>query len=517
MLRFRRYISVSRNLLQAISKDQSQSYTKLFKQPYFHKINEQLNKRIETLEPYELSNEINNVVKDLKYTEQEASVVHNKIIEELTKYNFGIATIQSRILNELKQKLSTEALLQLIEHNPGRIKSSWELFVNNVKDFEEVPDELLAKVLSKVVNFDFADIKDGKKTMTVADVTNASYILTNIKDKTLIDQKLIDRITTAILESNATKCLPVILSYSPSLNVFSQKYEELSNLQTYYIFKSYPFEDLRASSSYVYNLTRATGRPDALKATEEEIETNKLIDEQITNINKSLNKKWTISTPELEPDQVEKNFFRILEDLQNGNRIDNDFGLAKLILRIFSLSRGNIEEFMNFYVKCGDKFEERKDEIAFEAYLAYSYKAFKTGDASFLQAAQNWLPKLPQDAILRTNILRVAILTDARFDIEKSLNIFNDNVQNLSKEKNEHEAGSQCDLVTESLILAYLYKQDIDFARMVLDKAMGEKLFSGKAAVRNIKKHLAGYGEAVENKTLQIFLDEDICEYLQNL
>ena len=456
-------------------------------------------------------------MKDLKFTEQEASVVHNKIIEELTKYNFGIATIQSQLLKELKQKLSIEALLQLIEHNPGRINSSWDLFVDNTKGFEEVPDELFVKVLLKIVNFDSADVKDGKTAMTVTDITNAIYILSNIKNKTLVDQKLIDRIATAILESNATKCLPLILGYSPSLRVFNEKYEELTYLQTYYVFKSYRFEDLRTSPVYVYKLVKGTGRPDKLKPTEEELEANKSIDEQITNINKILNHKWELSTPELVPAHVEKNFFRILEDLQNGNKIQTDFGFVKLILRIFSLTRGNIEEFMDFYIKCGNKFTEIKDEMAFEAYMAYSYKAFKTGDASFLQAAQNWLPKTSHNPILRTNILRVSILTNSRFDIEKSLSIFNDNIHNLSKEKSEHEIGSQADLVTESLILAYLYKEDIDFARMVLDKAMGEKLFSGKIAVRNIQKHLAGYGEAVENKTLQKFLNDDICEYLQNL
>ncbi|KAG0671354.1 hypothetical protein C6P45_000808 [Maudiozyma exigua] len=517
MLRFQRYFSASRNLLKTVSKHELESYTSLLKQPYFHRISNHLNNKAQELEPYELSDEVTKAVRELKFNDQEASIVHNKLIEELTKHNFGIATIQSKILKELKQELTLDALLQIIKYNPGRIKSSWNLFIDNVKELKEVPDELLLEVLRKLVNFDSADVKDGKKAMTVNDITNASYILSKFQDRKLVDQGLIDKITRYILETDATDCLPTVLSYTPSFAIFETKFAELTPLQTYYIFNFYPFEILRSFKEYVYNLVMFTGRPSLLKRTEEEPHTEKSIKEQIEVIKKTVDENWDLQIHPVDNAIVEKNFFRILEDLKSGQKLENDFPLVKMVLRIFSLTRSNIEEFMDLYIRCSSNFPAKQDELVFEAYLAYCFKAFKTGDASFLQAAQNWLPKTYEQPSLKVNVLRVSIITEAKFNIEKSLQIFNDNIQDASKVKEESERGSQADLITESLILAYLYKQDIDFARMLLEKAMGEKLFSGKTAVRNIKKHLAGYGEAVENKTLTEYLDNDVCEYLQNL
>ena len=517
MLRFQRYFSASRSLLKTVSKNELESYASLLKQPYFHKINSHLNTKVEELAPYELSDEVTKAIRELKFNDKEASTVHNKLIEELTKHNFGVATIQSKILKELNQNLTLDALLQVIRYNPGRIKSSWDLFIDNVKGLKDIPDELLVEVLRKLVNFDSADIKDGKKAMTVADISNAAYILSKVQDRNSIDQGLIDKITKFILEADATDCLPIVLSYSPSFAIFEAKISELTPLQTYYIFNFFPFDILRGSKDYVYNLVKCTGRPSLLKPTEEESQSKKTIKEQIDVIKKTIDEKWDLQITPMDITLVERNLFRILDDLKSGNKLDDDFPLVKMVLRIFSLTRSNIDEFMDLYVRCSNSFPEKQDELVFEAYLAYCYKAFKTGDASFLQAAQNWLPKTYKHPSLKANVLKVSIITDAKFNIEKSLQIFNDNIQDVSKVKEESQRGSQADLITESLILAYLYKKDIDFARMLLEKAMGEKLFSGKTAVRNIKKHLAGYGEAVENKTLTEFLDNDVCEYLQNV
>ena len=358
MLRFQRYFSASRNLLKTVSKHELESYTSLLKQPYFHRISNHLNSKVEELEPYELSDEVTKAVRELKFNDQEASIVHNKLIEELTRHNFGIATIQSKILKELKQKLTLDALLQVIKYNPGRIKSSWNLFIDNVKGLKEVPDELLLEVLRKLVNFDSADIKDGKKAMTVNDISNASYILSKVQDRKLVDQGLIDKITRYILETDATDCLPIVLSYTPSFAIFETKFAELTPLQTYYIFNFYPFEILRSSKEYVYNLVKFTGRPSLLKRTEEESQAEKSIKEQIEVIKKTVDENWDLQIHPVDTAIVEKNFFRILEDLKSGQKLENDFSLVKMVLRIFSLTRSNIEEFMDLYVRCCINFPE---------------------------------------------------------------------------------------------------------------------------------------------------------------
>lgn len=518
MLRFRRCFSASRNILQNLPKDQGKLYSRLFTQPYFHQIKEKLNTtNINELEPYDLSKKVADVVKDLGFSKQEAAVVHNKLIEELTQHSFGVATIHSKILKELDEKISMEALLEIVKHNPGRITSSWELFANYTKEAKETPDELLSTVLSKIVNFDSADIKDGKKVMSVSDITEACYILESLNNKELTSKPLINKIANAALRTEATFLLPLILKYQPDIEIFSNEFDHLSPLQLYAIFNAYSFEVLRTFPKFVYDIVGATGRPDTLVLSEEETEAKTAIDSALTTINSSLGKVWKPALPEVDPQQAEKNFFRILDDLESGNIIQKDFNLVKMTLRILSLTKCNIEEFMELYVKVNSSFPDKQDEFAFEAYLAYSYMAFKSGDASFLQAAKNWLPKKSASNSIKLNVLRTNIITTAKFNIDKSLEIFNANIQSMDKIKPQDKPVSEADLLTESLILAYLYNEDIDFSRTLLEKGMSEKLFSGKPAVKRIKKHFAGYGEAAENKELVSFIQKDASSFLEGL
>lgn len=516
MLRFRRGFSLNAKLLKIINPDYSKTYTKLFEQPYFHQIRKKLNSNPDELEPYDLSSKVKDIIHDLKFTNKEQAAVHNKLIEELTKHNFGIATIHSQLLKELGHPLSSNAFTELVKYNPGRIKSSWDLLVEYKSLQVELPDQLLLSVLKKIVFFDAADVQDGKKVLTIEDVSNSCYLLQTIRDKEIISSTIIDKLASAILELDGTEFLSLVLKFSPKLDIFSDKFDDLTPLQTYMVFTAYPFEDLRTFSNYVYNLVKVTGRDRLLVLLPEEKEASDKYKAQVERINTQLQIGWKPEIFKIEADYVEKNFFRILEDLQNGGIIGKDFNLIKQILRTFSLTRCNIEEFMDFYVNNSKKIADKQDELVFEAYLAYSYMAFKTGDPSYLQAANNWLPKTPSE-VLKTNVLCVNILINSKFDINKSLDIFNENIKSLNKKKNETTNLSQTDLVIESLVLSYLYKQDIDFARMLLDKAMGEKLFSGKTAVKNIQKHLAGYGEAFENKNLEEFLQLDICKYFEDL
>ena len=518
MLRFRRCFSVSRSILQTLPKDQAHIYAKLFSQPYFHQIKDKLaSTKIDELEPYELSKKVADVVKDLGFSNQEAGVVHNKLIEELTQHSFGVATIHSKILQELGEGISTDALIEIIKHNPGRITSSWDLFTHYTKNLKEVPDELISTVLTKIVNFDSADIKDGKKMMTVSDIAESCYLLDMLKDKNMVSKPLINKIAAAVIETEATYILPLILRFGPDIGIFSDKFDNLSPLQLYGIFSSYPFEELRTFPKFVYDIINATGKPDSLILSEQETEAKTTFESSLKSINASLGKSWTPALPSVDPQQVDKNFFRILEDLENGNIMQKDFKLVKMTLRIFSLTRCNIEEFMEFYVSHSSAFPDKQDEFAFEAYLAYSYMAFKTGDASFIQAAKNWLPKPSASDSIKLDVLRITLLVASRFDMDKALEIFNANIQHMNKVKPDDKIVSDADLLTETLILAYLYNKDIDFARTVLEKGMGEKIFSGKPAVKRIKKHFAGYGEAVENKELPEFIQKDASLFLQEL
>ena len=104
-----------------------------------------------------------------------------------------------------------------------------------------------------------------------------------------------------------------------------------------------------------------------------------------------------------------------------------------------------------------------------------------------------------------------------RFDVAKSLDLYNSKIQTLSREKDDVTGMAPSDLVTQSLILAYLSKQDIDFARVIFDGAVGERVITGLPSVTEIKKLMAKYGDAVENGDVKEIVDEEILALLKTI
>lgn len=76
---------------------------------------------------------------------------------------------------------------------------------------------------------------------------------------------------------------------------------------------------------------------------------------------------------------------------------------------------------------------------------------------------------------------------------------------------------AESDVLTESLILAFLSRDDADFARVIFDGALGEKLISGPTAAKKIKNLLAQYGEALETKTSKQVMQTKIEHYMESI
>lgn len=97
----------------------------------FRKASFRNNKALYSLEPYELSATFKNILKQGDLTPNQRIQVHNKLIEELTKFDFAVAAIHLKELEQISGPLSVPAFIQVLENNPGRVKSSWEYFEEN--------------------------------------------------------------------------------------------------------------------------------------------------------------------------------------------------------------------------------------------------------------------------------------------------------------------------------------------------------------------------------------------------
>lgn len=92
------------------------------------------------------------------------------------------------------------------------------------------------------------------------------------------------------------------------------------------------------------------------------------------------------------------------------------------------------------------------------------------------------------DGKLKSKAQSVLVVANARTNIDLSLKIYNSNIPKAKRDKDASTDIAESDVLTESLILAFLSKDDADFARVIFDGALGEKVISGPTAAKRIKK-----------------------------
>lgn len=514
---FQRAFSSGLKQLQRQSPAITQAYINLFAHPCFDPIRKQIPSAFEDMDPYTVSQKIGESLKAVTtLSKEQSALIHNKLIEDLSQYEYGIASIHSRKLKDIDQSVTSAALLAMLKNNPGRVSSSWELFVEYMGIYNELPDEVLLTVLNKVVYFDPADIKDGKKAHDLFDVVHAMLLLNKIQDSKLVAIDIINKLVSSCLNLKATFLLPYIFEYKPSIDLFIDRVDELTPYQLYLAGKEFPFEDIMAHKELLYKLIDTLGKNDKIHITEEEESASKNINEQVTVIKRQLNPDWDLVVSSVKSIDTLEPFGELLDQIAAVELHKSDLPLAKQILRIIGVFKNDTKSFMELYHMCVSAHPGKEEELFFEAFLSLTYQGYKSANETALQFAEAYIPETVSD-LTKARILCVQILANAKFNVDESLNIYNANIQQLNKTREEHTNLAPTDIVTESLILAYLANRDLEFARVIFEGAAQGKLLSGATAVKNIKTTLAMYGEAVENGDVDALMEDKIESYLQNI
>ncbi|CCD26775.1 Mrx12p NDAI_0I02060 [Naumovozyma dairenensis CBS 421] len=523
MLLFKRAFSVSRRAFSANKKDFTIVSKQILNDPCFDIIRKDLTLSLPSIpkDPYTLSSDLNNLLKaSKKLPPSHHSAIHNKLIEELAKYEFGIATIHSKFLETLGKPLTTEAFIEIIKNNPGRVNSSWELFTKYLDQFTELQDDILLCVLEKMVHFDAVDLADGKLDMTVEDICKSLILVEMISKKRLIPENIAITLVKNMLKQKVSFQLPSIIGLckTPIFDLI-EDLTELTSRQVYDVYKALPFDVVATNKEFLQKAVAIIGENLQIVLTEEEKE-NATSFKKIMEGLRLEYPKLNGSNPDYEiltaPIDTKTDFIDTLNELARTNLDTTDIHLAKNILRSIGVFRGDMTSFFQFYRLYISKFPDHSSDLTFETFLALSYQSYKTSNTTLAEYAEAFIGNCTEPD-LHAKMLIVLILTKSKFNIDDSLDIYNKNIQSLSKEKNEAANLSSSDLVTESLILAYLSKQDVDFARVIFDGAVGEKVVEGLTAVRRIKNILSEYGEAVTKEDFESVMEDKILKVMQDI
>lgn len=122
---------------------------------------------------------------------------------------------------------------------------------------------------------------------------------------------------------------------------------------------------------------------------------------------------------------------------------------------------------------------------------AFCFQAFKNADETSLKVAQTLI--IPEEIQVKT--ICHLIVAQGRFDSEKSLDIYNEYIGQVSNKLNASTGRSPAGLLTESMMIASLYENDREFAQLLQEKAL-EKLVVAQDESYALRKPLKVYGEA---------------------
>lgn len=336
---------------------------------------------------------------------------------------------------------SVDQLKSLIKANPGRVDSSWDLYTRHGAPEE---DELIHHIIESLI-----EEEDWAKVL---------YLYQKLNDKKTFSEGFFEKLI------EKPEILPFFQLEKEFLQSRIKDLDGLAFLSVFQqIYKDVDFEilakglginmkmKLEQPSQFIQDYKRLTGEtisysiPDIV----EHIESNKLdIHEQPESL--------LVRMKLIELYAMEKNDFEAALKKYHQYQTHTDFGM---------------EIIQNTLIQ------------------AYCLKAFNESKPELIPIIEAlMLENIP------IKIIQSLILTHSQFDADKSLEIYNKYIQQVSTKPNESQRSS-AGLLNESIMLAYLYNNDRDFATIIYDKVQNSGLLN-EHEMSCLKRLFKVYGDA---------------------
>lgn len=516
MIAQKRLLSNSLKRLSSKNNNLSQVYANIFYHPSFQSLRNRLPVELNDLDPFQFSESLNKVISEACISEDEKSLIHNTLIEKLTKYEYGISTLHTKKLKELGRSPTYKSIIEIIRNNPGRVADSWELLLKFGSTLQSLPDEILVTTLENV-SLDTKGNTSERKALSVKSIAQSVLLLENISQKERIKPETLENILVSALETDMTCVLPLILSFGvPSLKIFEKRSDFLTPSQIYQIRKFTSFDLLKENTELLYKCIDILGQNATIEPTEKEVENFEMLKSEILKLSKDMPSVWKVYSLQTGPQDTTDAFSGLFDEIQTDKLDRRNLHVARKLLRIFGTYRDNTKISLELYHNYLISYPSDSHDLMFETFLALSFQSYKTSNETLLEYAQAFIPVDGSQSLL-ANIYRVLILVNSRFNIEKSLEVYNENIDRFSKENDTETNVSPSGLLAESLILAYLTKSEIEFARVIFEGCAREKVFKGPTAVKRVKKLLSIYGEALESESVTEIMEQELLKTLKHI
>lgn len=400
--------------------------------------------------------------------------VANEILRLGLPHDFSLYFTLAK--SDVPHKWSEPALLSLVESNPGRVLSLADL----VKKHSAGPAGVAVRqaVLHKLLNGENVEVRDGDFELTDEKVRHVIGLLNGFSSLPEVEGHL-DSVFAYLAQNNAVAGLAAVQLeglaqwLNGKLGTISNKavYLQVSNL----VFRTDPLllrkESLSKVLAYSAEVEHEKGKSESF-----------------------------LAELGIDSEQAHNLLVRLGDDVLayvEENHLDTDKRDPEAIfLRMQLMSTYGIDR--NSLYAAVEKFHVYQTHEKFGIELvqtklvqAFCYQAFQHLDETLFKVAETLI--VPD----QTPVSSVAqlILASSQFDGERSLQIYNGYIGQVSREPNSETGRSASGKLTEAMMVASLYENDREFALLLLDKAIANKIVA-ELEVPVLRNVFKVYGDA---------------------
>lgn len=403
--------------------------------------------------------------------------IRNELVDVLP-HDFSIYYL----LKDQNHEWTSEQLASLIKTNPERVDTSWELFLRHQETVKnpQISDLVYTALIEKLMVEPPSD-SDWAKILS---------IYTKLNDASEIQQLVFDK----LCETNS----PNLLFFEFPKEFLLKNMTTLSESQYSIVFQKLFQSDPSSLEFELYVKALNSFKPVS-------------INKEFVTIFKQLTGKQ-LNTTEVTLqgilDYIEENKMDV------NNKVPQSLLLRLKIFEIYGMQMNDFEKLLQKYHQYQIHSDFGMEIIQNLLIQCYCWKTFAESD-------KNLLPII--DALMQEEIpikvLQNLILANSAFGTEKCLDIYNKYINHVSNKPNEFTNRSAAGLLNESIMLAFLYNRDREFASLMFDKIVSTKALADHE-LEVLKKLFKVYGDAFEQdswETAQPKLAEYISEQMKRM
>lgn len=440
----------------------------------------------------DLSVDVKSLLEDKTFTESELEDLHkllqsdvptqtaNRILKFGLPHDFSLYFTVGKLAKP--HQWDELALLALVENNPGRVISLTDLAKKHSTG--PVSRAIRQVLLKKLLYGENVEIRDGEFELTDSNVRKAIGILNELESVEGNEREL--KALVEFLETSESVVALSLLKLDGMAgwlckDHLSLKTERIVFLQiARFVFETAPEllskETLSKILAFSADYTEFEHSPKALKVLENLGMTKAEISESAKQI-KALGENVLAF--------VEKGRLDL-------DKRDAEAHLLRMqLIQTYGIDRDDIDTALRKFHTYQTHEKFGIELVQSKLVQAFCYQAFKNADETSLKVAQALI--IPEEIQVKT--ICHLILAQGKFDSEKSLDIYNAYISQVSNKLNANTGRSPAGLLTEAMMIASLYENDREFAQLLQEKGL-EKLVVAQDESYALRKPLKVYGEA---------------------